>query len=113
MKSLILTLKKVRDCLNTIDGVKFYHYRRPNNVKTSYGVWAEDGEQMPFNANNKKAEQQIHGVIDYFTLKEYDIIVDKVQEALESLEGASWFLSDVSYEDETNLIHYLWEFYIG
>ena len=113
MKSLIATIKKVRDCLNEIEGAKFYHYRRPTNVKDRYGVWAEDGEQMPFNAGNKKAEQQIHGVIDYFTTVEYDSVVDEVQDALENLGLASWMLSDVSYEDDTNLIHYLWEFYIG
>lgn len=113
MKSLIATIKQVRDCLNNIEGAKFYHYRRPEKVKNRYGIWAEDGEDMSFNAGNRKAEQQIHGTIDYFTTVEYDSVVDEVQEALFNLEGASWKLTDVQYEDETNLIHFTWEFYIG
>lgn len=113
MKSLIATIKQVRDCLNNIEGAKFYHYRRPEKVKNRYGIWAEDGDDMSFNAGNQKVEQQIHGTIDYFTTVEYDTVVDEVQEALYNLENASWKLTDVQYEDETNLIHFTWEFYIG
>ena len=58
---------------------------------------------------NHKAEQAIHGYIDYFTLTEFDSAVDSVQDVLDS-HGSEWRLNDVQKEEETNLIHYSWEF---
>ena len=83
-----------------------YHYWRP--VKTAPCIiWAESGEENSFHANNRKKEQNIIGTVDLFTKTEFDTLVDSVQETLENL-GVTWSLDAVQYEDETNLIHYTW-----
>lgn len=112
MKSLTQILNEVKQKLNSIEGATFYHYRRPAKVKAEYGVWAEDGEQDPFNADNKKQKQQIHGTIDFYTLIENNPVIDDIQSALEELSAGAWALNSVQYEDETNLIHFEWDFLV-
>lgn len=110
MKSLQSKLIVVRDALVSVTN-KTYHYRRPSSVQKSFIVWAEDSEDSSFNADNRKAEQQIHGTIDYFTLEEFDPLVDSVQNALAAVP-APFRLNSVTYEDDTKLIHYEWEFWV-
>ena len=108
MTSLQNRLKNFRDellgiCPNT------YHYRRPPRKESPFLIWAEDGEgEESFESNNRKAEQVIHGYLDYFTKEEFDQAVDDIQEVLNG-RGSEWRLTDIQYEDETNLIHYMWE----
>lgn len=108
MKSLQSKLKQLRDTLNEVSA-PVYHYRKPKSVKAPWVVWQEDGESQAFDGDNHKAEQQVHGTIDCYTLTEYDSLLDEIQEALNSKE-VGWSLLSVQYEDETNLIHYEWEF---
>lgn len=110
MQSLQAKLSRVRDALVSVTS-KTYHYRRPSTVQKNYIIWAEDSEDNSFEADNIKAEQQIHGTIDYFTQTEFDPIVDAVQEALLSVR-VSFRLNSVDYEDDTKLIHYEWEFWV-
>ena len=109
MKSLNDILKGVRDALLTVTNA-CYHYRRPPKPVESYIVWAEDSEAESMDAENRKAEQQIHGTIDYFTRTEFDANVDRIQEALNDA-GIGFRLNSVQYEDETDLIHFEWEFW--
>ena len=90
-----------------------YHYWRsaPKGVK-KYIIWAEDGEYNSFNADNRKQRQGLQGTVDYFTLDEYDAMIDKIQECLDGIENLSWVLNSVQYEDETKFIHYEWAFYM-
>lgn len=110
MKSLMKLLEGIHEELNKVEGTQFYHYRRPPAIKSEYGVWAEDAEQSSFHADSMKVEQQIHGTVDYYTLIEFNPILDDIQQALENVTPGGWYLSSVQYEDETNLIHYEWEF---
>ena len=110
MTALTEKLRRIHDELNKIEATSFYHYRRPEKVKAEYGIWAEDGEQTSFNGDNRKLEQQIHGTVDYFTLTEFNPVLDEIQEALQRVAPGAWTLLSVQYEDETNLIHYEWEF---
>lgn len=82
------------------------HYRRI--AKPPFLVWAEDGEDYSFDADNHKQEQAIRGFIDYFTKQEFDQTVDEVQEILNT-QPVAWSLDSVDYEDDTNLIHYRWQ----
>lgn len=116
MKSLQDKLRTVLNALLAVrngqgEEVPVYHYRRTNSTKTGYIVWAEDSEADDFYGDNRKAEQQIHGTIDYFTLIEFDETIDSVQEAL-TFRCIGFRLESVQYEDETNLIHYEWEFWV-
>ena len=87
---------------------KTYHYRKKDRVKAPYAVWAENGEPGSFSGDGKKGEQGIAGTLDFFTLDEFDPLVDDFQTALADRFGSSWSLIDVQYEEETNLIHYSW-----
>ena len=109
MQSLQNKLMRVRDALVSVTA-KTYHYRRPSTVQKEYIVWAEDSEDASFNADNRKAEQQIHGTIDYFTQQEFDPLIDSIQNALDEAR-VSFRLNAVDYEDDTKLIHYEWEFW--
>lgn len=109
--SLQNKLKRVSDALVTVSE-RCYHYRRPASVEKNYIVWQEDSEDDSFNASNHKAEQQIHGTIDFFTQTEFDSVVDGIQAALD-LAGIGFRLKSVDYEDETKLIHYEWEFWVA
>ena len=90
-----------------------YHYWRsaPKGVK-AYIVWAEDSEADSLNGDNLKQEQGIHGTIDYFTKTEFDSVVDDIQEGLNGLEGVSWRINSVQFEEETTFIHHEWEFWV-
>ena len=94
-------------------GVKFatltnncYHYFRPVSSVPCL-MWAESGEENSFNADNRKMEQNIVGTCDYFTKTEFDPTIDSIQEALDEM-GLTWALQSVQYEDETQMIHYEW-----
>ena len=88
-----------------------YHYFRPQ-LDPPFAVWAEDGEDNSLNADNKKAEQEIHGTTDYYTKTEYDPVVDVIQEYFNGLDHFGWRLLNVNYDDETNTIHFEWEWWI-
>ena len=77
-----------------------------------YIIWAEDGEQNSFNADNRKQRQGLSGTIDFFTLEEYDALIDDIQDALQGIENLSWTLNSVQYEEDTHFIHYEWAFYM-
>lgn len=82
------------------------HYYRTDGFPAV--VWAESGEDESFNSDNQKSEQRIIGYIDLFTKTEFDPLCDAVQTTLADL-GVTWRLNSVQYEDETNVIHYEWE----
>ena len=111
MKSLQSKLKTFGEGLAQVAGSRTYHYFRPQQ-EPPFTVWAENGEDGSFDANNHKMEQQIHGTIDYFTKTEWDPTVDAIQEYLNTLEGCGWNLLSVQHEDETGLIHYEWEWWL-
>lgn len=105
-------LKEIRDILSGLS-IPVYHYYHPPKVAPPFIQWAEDGEEDSFYADNRTEGQQIHGTIDYYTLTEYDAAIDAIQAALDGAPAVGWRLSSVQYEDETNLVHYEWEFWHG
>ena len=87
-----------------------FHYWRPDSFP--YLVWREDMEGESFHAGNHKEEQAIHCVADYYTKTEYDPNIDVIQEVLNYLE-CPWRIEAVQYEEDTELIHYTWEFEVS
>ena len=69
-------------------------------------VWAEDGDNTAW-ADDRMMEQAITGTTEYFTRDEFDLAIDRIQDANQSL-GIAWRLNSVQYEDDTELIHYEW-----
>lgn len=86
-----------------------FHYTR-GECRPPYIVWSETGEDNSYHADNHKQEQQLTGIVDLFTLNEFDEAADAVQDILDS-EGIGWRLDSVQYEEETNLIHYQWRWW--
>lgn len=105
-------LTKIRDALISIEGLTVYHYWHPR-LNAPYCIWAEEMEGDSIWTDNHKTEQVITGTIDYFTLTDLDPMVDTIQDKLNSVENLGWTLSSVQYEDETNLIHYSWDWQIS
>lgn len=105
--SLVNKSRKMLDILGDIEGLSFYHLYKPAEVKAPYAVWQEDSERNSHYANNIKAEQVLVLTIDYYTLTEFDAMVDNIQDALNSAEVA-WYLNSFQYENETALLHYEW-----
>lgn len=107
MKSLHSIISPVGAALVSALGDKVYHYWRPR-LSPPFCVWAEDSEAGGFGGDDHKGEQAISGYVDYYTGTEYDTNVDAIQTALNGVDGLSWRLDSVQYEDETKLIHYQW-----
>lgn len=105
-------LSKIKDALTSIENLKVYHYWRPR-LQAPYLIWAEEGEGDSLWISNHLQEQVIKGTVDYFTKTELDPVVDEIQENLNGVEGLGWNLDTVMYEDETNLIHFSWNFEIA
>ena len=91
-----------------IDNVK--HYFRPVK-KLPALIWAEDGEENSFHADNRKECQNITGKVDYYTKTQFDPVMDQVQDILDEL--GPWYLEAVQYEDETQTIHYTWHWEVS
>lgn len=106
---MIAKLQKIQNALTSIENLKVYHYWHPR-LQVPFCIWAEDAEGDSLHTNNHKSEQVIRGTIDYFTRNEFDEMVEKIQNALNTTEDVGWSLISVQYEDDTNLIHFEWEF---
>lgn len=85
------------------------HYRRGKST-TPFVIWTETGEEQSFSADNRKREQQLTGLVDFYTKTEFDPIADSIQEILDA-EEIGYTLVNVLYEEETNLIHYQWRWW--
>lgn len=86
--------------------IPVYHYWRP--IKSAPAlIWQEQSESG-LQADNKKGEQMVNGVADYYTKTEFDTSVDEIQDVLQEF-AVWWQLAAIQYEDETNLIHFTWE----
>lgn len=98
---------RVATALSSIENLTVYHYWRATTTYP-YCIWQEDVEAAGLQGDDHKAEQAIGGTVDYFTRTEFDSNVDSIQSALNGVDGLSFYLDMVQFEDETNLIHYSW-----
>ena len=105
--SLASKAQKVRDALQSVEGLKSYHLHKPASVTAPYCVWQEDTEGQSHHSDNTKGEQALQLTADYFTQIEYDPTADLIQEAFNEA-GIAWRLESFQYEDNTKLSHYEW-----
>ena len=84
-----------------------FHYHKPEEHEGDYAIWKEDSEE-DFNSDNRKSERAIEGMLDFYTLDDFNPKVDELETVMESF-GASWRLASSEYEEQTNLIHYSWD----
>lgn len=109
MKSLTELLSEPISIFGSLEFV--YHYFKPAEVEAPYAVWAEINEES-FNSDNAKSERQLNGTIDFYSLEEADSKLDDIEQALASM-GATWTLSSVQFEEDTNLIHTSWDWSVS
>lgn len=88
-----------------------YHYHKPVKVVAPYAVWQEQDEAS-FNADNSKGERALEGIIDFYTKTEGDTKLDEIENALIAM-GAAWQLTSVLFEEESNLIHFSWDWSVS
>ncbi len=104
-------LRVIENLLVNVAGDIVFHYRRPAGLKR-FVTWQEDAEDNQFSGNNRSQEICLTGSIDLFTQTEYDQLVDDITAAFFQATRAKAQLTLVDYEDETNLIHYQWTFWV-
>lgn len=111
--SLNDALKTMRDAIAALnlDGVTIRHYWRAA-LKPPFLIWSETGDNDSQWGDNHLVYRNIAGTLDYFTKTEFDTAVDDIEAMFDAL-GCSWSLSDVLYEEDTNLIHYSWVWNMG
>ena len=105
-------LRAFGTALDNIKPGMVFHGFRPANLAGSV-VWAEDGQDNIFSADNTLQEFTIHGNIDYFTKKEYNETVDEINGFLLNYKDCTASYTSVDYEDESGLIHHNWEFWLS
>lgn len=88
-----------------------YHYKKPSGMEAPYAVWQENGEAS-FHSDNQKSERALEGVIDFYTLAENDPKLDEIEAVLVDM-GATWELTSVQHESESNLNHYSWDWSVS
>lgn len=110
MTSLNNKLRSFQSEFTALEASIFHYYR--TNKTLPYIIWAESGEESSAHTDNRKSEQSISGDLDLFTKKEFDPLVDQIQDVFDRI-GAAWRLDSVTYEEDTNLIHYRWEWEIS
>lgn len=103
-------INQIKEALLNVD-VKVFHFYALHPPER-YIVWAEDGEGEVLTADNQKVGQVISGTIDFFTKKEQDTAVGKIQQVLSDAE-ISYNLNSIQYEDETGYIHYEWRWEVA
>lgn len=111
MKSLNEKLKKFQSQLLEVSE-NVYHYFRPIDPDLPFVVWSESGENSSFSSDDVKAEQAIGVAVDLYTKAEFDPLVDLLQDWFNAVSG-SWTLDAVTYEDDSELIHYSWSVELG
>lgn len=112
MKSLISKIKKFNDAIKSISIDDVYHYDASTSSSHRYVVWAEETESDSLDLNNHLDEQIIKGSVDLFTNKEFDSLVDEIQETMDN-NDISFSLFNVQYETETGYIHYTWNWEVS
>lgn len=85
-----------------------WHYRRPAGQGFPFGIWQEYSESDSEHASNRKKAQPVLIYLDWYTQREFDPIIDRIQNVLNEAPGIAFELSDVQYEEDTNVIHYSW-----
>lgn len=113
---MLSKLKIIPDTLSEILPIsQIFHYQAMKR-SDQYIVWAEDSEGDSVEGNDRKINQSVQGTIDYFTKKDMDENVDKIQRAL-SKAMISFYLNSTQYEsyDDSgaDYIHYEWVFEVG
>ena len=92
--------------------IPFAEYGWKTRPEGAYGVVQLDFESGGLNADGEKQDRSWEGSVDVFypKLTDRDDIIEAVEETLETVCGASWYLNSTQYETGTGLFHVEWVF---
>lgn len=107
---MFLKIKQIEELMLTVTDSVF-HYEAMDNPDR-YIVYAEDSEGSSVEGDDRKINQSMQGTIDYFTKKDWDENVTKIQEVLKNA-CVSFYLNSVQFEEETGYQHYEWVWEVG
>lgn len=104
------SIKAIPDILLAVLPGKVHHFSA-HKAEYPYIIWAEENPSDTLGGDDTHAERSISGSIRYYTQTEYDGTVDDILEALDT-GGISAALSQISYNEATDVIEYLWDWSI-
>ena len=107
--TLIEKLKKISAVFGSVEGCDVYHYSSPMEKSAPFIVWMET-ESDDFHANNRTDETYLKGQVDLFMLEEFDPAIDELVSVMD-YAGMTHKINSIMYEDNTNLIHYSWDWW--
>lgn len=91
--------------------LEFAHFGWSSAPSGDYGVYAEDSNPQ-FGADDKYAENSVHGYVNYFTRDDSETAKNTIENAFKTLQATyafAWNLNSISYEENTHFVHYEWE----
>ena len=91
-------------------GIPFAEFAWDSRPDETYGVVSIDGEADALEANGHKENQAPQGTIDLYSKENDRTAMQTIQDILNTINGCSWYLNTVQYEDTTRLIHWEWVF---
>jgi len=105
----IRLLDKLDVALNAT-GIPFREGGWDRAPKGDYGVYTLDSAAGSVWADGKMREQALEGTIDLFSKSGGVANLNLIQQAINSIDGLSWYLNSIQYENDTRLMHYEWVF---
>jgi len=95
-----------------LTSVPFAEYGWKTRPEGAYGVVQLDGEAGNLTGDGVKQDRSWEGSVDLFypKLSDRTDLIDEIEETLETVCGASWYLNSTQYETGTGLFHVEWVF---
>lgn len=92
--------------------VPFAEYGWKNRPEGAYGVVQLEMEAGSLDGDGLKQDRAWEGAVDLFypKLSDRSDLIDEVEETLEAVCGASWYMNSTQYENSTGLFHVEWVF---
>lgn len=102
-------LNKLKTALDTT-GIPFAEAGWQNVPKGDYGVYTLDGSPGSIRADNRANAMALEGTIDLFTKTGGQEKLLLVTNAINTIDGLSWYLNSIQYEQDTRMMHTEWVF---
>lgn len=88
--------------------LKFAHFGWEKAPAGDYGVYGEESYNAFHAEGGYVLEQAEHGWVDYFTRADDNSAKTTIETELNKVEGITWYLNTIQYEEDTHYIHYEW-----
>lgn len=89
-------------------GIPFAEVAWSNAPSTDYGTFAIDSAYGSHWADGHMRGQTLEGTVHLFAHSPDPARMHVIQGALNAIDGLSWYLNSVQFEDNTKLMHWEW-----